>query len=91
MYPGRIQDARPLVSSQVHFTRQALENRAAIHRWDYPWLFLPEAVGPDVPTTGLEPEILAKMNSPRRLPQPYEWGEGLPPQAAKPVNLDFER
>jgi hypothetical protein len=49
-----------------------------------------ETVGPDVPTTGLEPAILEKMNSPQRLPRSLQWGEGLPPQSAEPLNLDFE-
>lgn len=50
-----------------------------------------EAVGPEAPTTGLEQGRIELMNNPRRLPRTDQWGEGAPPQAAEPVNLDFER
>ena len=49
-----------------------------------------EVVGAEAPTTGLEQGRIELMNNPRRLPRTDQWGEGVPPQAAEPVNLDFE-
>ncbi|MFB3828998.1 MAG: hypothetical protein ACE15B_19685 [Bryobacteraceae bacterium] len=49
-----------------------------------------EIVGSDVPTTGLEQGRIELMNQVRRLPRTSQWGEGVAPRLAMPVNLDFE-